>query len=81
MLNSYDIGFDPGNSETCVVVTSLTGEQTALAFPSFVSRGSFSELKRYRSMAGQGEVAPLSESARTWRLSKEKSVKNRKMRL
>ncbi len=65
MLNSYDIGFDPGNSETCVVVTSSAGEQTALAFPSFVSRGSFSELNRYRSMAGQGREMPLSEVLQT----------------
>jgi plasmid segregation protein ParM len=53
MLNYYDIGFDPGNSETSVVVVSPDGEQTALAVPSFVSRGSYSELQRHRSMAGR----------------------------
>ena len=65
MLNQYDIGFDPGNSETCVVVISPTGEQAALAFPSFVSRGSFNELKRYRSMAGQGHETHPSEILQT----------------
>ncbi len=59
MFNHYDIGYDPGNSETCVVVTSSSGEQLALAFPSFVGRGSLGELKRYRSMAGKGrEMSP-----------------------
>src|SRR5262249_16641333 len=65
MLNHYDIGFDPGNSETCIMVTSPNGEQSALAFPSFVSRGASSELKRYRSMAGQERETHPSEMLQT----------------
>jgi len=65
MLNHYAIGFDPGNSETCIVVVSPSGEQSTLAFPSFVSRGSAGELKRYRSMAGLGHEMHPSEMLQT----------------
>ena len=58
MLNSSDFGFDYGNSETCAVSISSNGEQRALAFPSFISGGSLTELIRFRSMAGAGQENP-----------------------
>jgi Actin like proteins N terminal domain len=50
MNKSYTVGFDPGNSETCVAVMSPEGKQWTLTLPSYVGRGSFSDLKRFRQM-------------------------------
>jgi Actin like proteins N terminal domain len=50
MLNSFDIGYDPGNSETSTVVTTLDGEQRFLTIPSRVGRGSFDDLRHFRNM-------------------------------
>ena len=50
MLNSFDIGYDPGNSETSTVAITPDGEQRFLTIPSRVGRGSFDDLRRFRNM-------------------------------
>ena len=56
MLRQYDIGFDPGNSETAAVVSDPDGNQSALAFPSYISRGDTESLVRFRAMVGGGQA-------------------------
>ncbi len=58
MLKQYDVGFDPGNSETSLVVVFPEGEQKTQILPSFVSRGSSDQLERFRSMSGRSLVTP-----------------------
>lgn len=50
LIKSFDIGYDPGNSETSTVVTTPDGEQRFLTIPSRVGRGSFDDLRRFRDM-------------------------------
>lgn len=50
LTKSFDIGYDPGNSETSTVVTTPEGEQRFLTIPSHVGRGSFDDLRRFRDM-------------------------------
>ena len=61
MLNQYDAGYDPGNSETAVVLIGSTGDQKTLTVPSYVSRGSYNNLVRFRNMSGRGQSAHPSE--------------------
>lgn len=49
-MNIYSVGFDPGNSETSLVVLLSNGEQRTLTIPSYAGRGSSSNLKRFRSL-------------------------------
>ena len=53
MLKQYDVGFDPGNSETCIAIIHSNGDQKALCIPSYVSRGSYDALVRFRNMSGR----------------------------
>ncbi len=50
LTKSFDIGYDPGNSETSTVVTTPDGEQRFLTIPSRVGRGSSDDLRRFRDM-------------------------------
>jgi hypothetical protein len=51
MRARYDIGFDFGNGETSAVISSSSGENLQwITLPSFVGRGSLSELARFRGM-------------------------------
>ncbi len=49
-MQTFSAGFDPGNSETSLVLTAPGGQQSKLTFPSYVGRGSAYELKRFRKM-------------------------------
>jgi hypothetical protein len=49
-MHTFSAGFDPGNSETSLVLTAPRGQQSMLTFPSYVGRGSVHELKRFRKM-------------------------------
>jgi len=50
LIKSFDIGYDPGNSETSTVITTPEGEQHFLTIPSRVGRGSSEDLRRFRDM-------------------------------
>ncbi len=58
MLKQYAVGFDPGNSETSLVVLFPEDEQKTQTLPSFVSRGSSDQLERFRSMSGRSLLMP-----------------------
>ncbi len=49
-MQAFCAGFDPGNSETSLVVATPEGQQSRLTLPSYVGRGSSHELKRFRQM-------------------------------
>src|SRR5713226_3366000 len=51
MCKSYDVGYDPGNSETSTVVITPDGEQLVITIPSYIGRGSSDNLKRFRNMS------------------------------
>jgi Actin like proteins N terminal domain/Archaeal actin homologue MreB-like, C-terminal len=65
MLSHIEVGFDPGNSETSVVITCANGEQKTHAIPSYVSRGSYDELVRFRTMSGGNHTTHPSEILRS----------------
>lgn len=50
LTKSFDIGYDPGNSETSTVITTPEGDQHFLTIPSRVGRGSSEDLRRFRDM-------------------------------
>ncbi len=49
-MRQYYAGFDPGNSETSLVVITSEGRQSRLTLPSYAGRGSSHELRRFRQM-------------------------------
>lgn len=55
MVKRYDVGFDPGNSQTSVAVIDSDGNQKAQTCPSYVSRGSYDDLVRFRTMSGRSQ--------------------------
>jgi hypothetical protein len=61
VLKQYDIGFDPGNSETAAVVSDPDGNQAVRTCPSYFCRGSFDSLARFRTMSGRGQSIHPSE--------------------
>src|SRR5437763_6262504 len=56
VFRTYDIGFDPGNSETAAAVSDPDGKQVAQTFPSFASRGDLDSLVRFRAMTAHGHI-------------------------
>jgi hypothetical protein len=50
MLKSYDVGYDPGNSEPSAVVIMPDDEQRVITIPSYVGRGKSDNLNRFRNM-------------------------------
>lgn len=65
MLKQYDVGFDPGNSETSVAVVYPDGNQKVQTCPSYVSRGDYDELARFRTMSWHGQSARQPEVLRS----------------
>jgi len=61
VLKQYDVGFDPGNSETAVVIIDPDGSRKARICPSYVCRGSYDALARFRMMSGNGQSVHPSE--------------------
>lgn len=55
-MRHYSAGFDPGNSETSLIVLTPEGQPSTLTMPSYVGRGSSHELKRFRQMGGSTNV-------------------------
>jgi hypothetical protein len=61
MPKQYHAGFDPGNSETCIAIIDSNGDQKALYIPSYVSRGSYDALVRFRNMSERTQSTHPSE--------------------
>jgi hypothetical protein len=61
VLRLYDIGFDPGNSETSVAVIYPDGNQKVRTCPSYFCRGSYDSLARFRTVSGRGQSIQPSE--------------------
>lgn len=52
----YPVGFDAGNSETAAAIYTTTGELQTVTMPSYIGRGSFHELRRFRQMNSSGST-------------------------
>lgn len=61
MTIQYDVGYDPGNSETSVAVVNPDGNQRVLTCPSYFCRGNYDALARIRTMSGRGQSIHPSE--------------------
>lgn len=61
MLKLYDVGFDPGNSETAAVVCDADDKQVLQICPSYISRGRYDALARFRTMGELGRSAQPTE--------------------
>src|SRR6266446_3670433 len=61
MRKSFDIGYDPGNSEASVAVICPDGSQRVQTCPSYFCRGNYDALARIRTMSGRGQSVHPSE--------------------
>ncbi len=61
MFQQYDLGFDPGNSETAAVVTYPDGNQATHTCPSYFCRGTYDSLVPFRTMSGRSQSAHPAE--------------------
>jgi hypothetical protein len=52
VMNSHIVGFDPGNSDATLTITS-NGRPAACTIPAFLGSGSLEELKRIRGGSGK----------------------------